>query len=50
VWAQTEAAVASGRKKGAWRAEAGEPAPELAARRRFRPPSPTTTRRRRRSA
>ncbi len=37
VWAQTEAAVASGRKEGAWRAEAAEPAPGLAGRRRFRP-------------
>jgi heptosyltransferase-1 len=37
VWEQTQAAVASGRKAGAWRADAGEPAPELAGRRRFRP-------------
>jgi len=37
VWAQTLAAVKSGRKDGAWRAEAVEPAPELAGRRRFRP-------------
>jgi heptosyltransferase I len=37
VWAQTLAAVKSGRKDGAWRAEAAEPAPELAGRRRFRP-------------
>jgi hypothetical protein len=50
VWAQAEAAVASGRKEGAWRAEAGEPAPELAGRRRFRPPSPTAPRRGRRRA
>jgi heptosyltransferase-1 len=37
VWAQTQAAVASGRKEGAWSAQTGEPAPELAGRRRFRP-------------
>jgi hypothetical protein len=37
VWAQIEAAVASGRRRGAWRAPAVEPAPELAGRRRFRP-------------
>lgn len=37
AWAQTLAAVKSGRKIGAWRAEPGEPAPELAGRRRFRP-------------
>jgi heptosyltransferase-1 len=37
VWAQTLAAVKSGRKDGAWRVEAAEPAPELAGRRRFRP-------------
>jgi heptosyltransferase-1 len=37
VWAQTLAAVKSGRKVGAWRADAVEPAPELAGRRRFRP-------------
>ena len=37
VWAQTLTAVKSGRKDGAWRAEAVEPAPELAGRRRFRP-------------
>jgi heptosyltransferase-1 len=37
VWAQTLAAVKSGRRDGAWRAEAAEPAPELAGRRRFRP-------------
>lgn len=37
VWAKTQAAVQSGRKAGAWRAEVGEPAPELAGRRRFRP-------------
>ncbi|HLY77804.1 MAG TPA: lipopolysaccharide heptosyltransferase I [Caulobacteraceae bacterium] len=37
VWAQTLAAVKSGRRDGAWRAEATEPAPELAGRRRFRP-------------
>ena len=49
VWAQTEAAIASGRKEGAWRAEAGEPGPELAGRRRFRPSStPTVERPRRR--
>lgn len=45
VWARTQDAIASGRKAGAWRGEAGEPAPELAGRRRFRPPSPTSTRR-----
>jgi heptosyltransferase-1 len=37
AWAQTLAAVKSGRKVGAWRAEPAEPAPELAGRRRFRP-------------
>ena len=37
VWLQTQAAVKSGRKQGAWRAEAADPAPELAGRRRFRP-------------
>ncbi len=37
VWAQTLAAIKNGRKDGAWRAEAAEPAPELAGRRRFRP-------------
>ena len=37
VWAQTLAAIKSGRKDGAWRAEAAEPSPELAGRRRFRP-------------
>jgi heptosyltransferase-1 len=37
VWAQALAAVKSGRKVGPWRAEAAEPAPELAGRRRFRP-------------
>jgi heptosyltransferase-1 len=37
VWAQTLAAVKSGRKVGAWRAEATVLAPELAGRRRFRP-------------
>jgi len=37
VWAKTLAAVSSGRKVGAWRADAAEPAPELAGRRRFRP-------------
>jgi heptosyltransferase I len=37
AWTQTLAAVRSGRKVGAWRAEAAEPAPELAGRRRFRP-------------
>jgi heptosyltransferase-1 len=50
VWAKTEAAIASGRKEGAWRQAAAEPAPDLAGRRRFRPPSPTTTRRGRRRA
>lgn len=37
VWAQTLAAIKSGRKDGAWRAEAADPAPDLAGRRRFRP-------------
>jgi len=37
VWAQTLVAIKSGRRDGAWRAEAAEPAPELAGRRRFRP-------------
>jgi len=37
VWAQTLAAIKSGRRDGAWRADAVEPAPELAGRRRFRP-------------
>jgi ADP-heptose:LPS heptosyltransferase len=37
VWTQTLAAIKSGRKDGAWRAAAAEPAPELAGRRRFRP-------------
>jgi heptosyltransferase I len=37
VWADTLAAVSSGRKVGAWRAAAAAPAPELAGRRRFRP-------------
>ncbi len=37
VWAQTLEAIKSGRRDGAWRADAVEPAPELAGRRRFRP-------------
>ena len=40
VWAKTEAAIASGRKAGTWQADAAEPAPELAGRRRFRPSNP----------
>jgi heptosyltransferase-1 len=49
VWAQTEAAIAAGRKVGAWAADGGEPSPELAGRRRFRPPpAPGTVRKRRR--
>jgi heptosyltransferase-1 len=40
VWTQTEAAMASGRKQGAWRALAAESAPDLAGRRRFRPSNP----------
>lgn len=37
VWEQTLAAIKSGRKVGAWRAAAAEPAADLAGRRRFRP-------------
>jgi len=37
VWTETLLAVKSGRRVGAWRAEAADPAPELAGRRRFRP-------------
>ena len=37
VWTPTVAAVASGRKAGAWKADLSDPAPELAGRRRFRP-------------
>jgi heptosyltransferase-1 len=41
VWAATQAAIVSGRAVGPWRAEGlAEPAPELAARRRFRPSNP----------
>jgi heptosyltransferase-1 len=37
VWTQAVAAIKSGRKDGPWRAEASEPAADLAGRRRFRP-------------
>ena len=37
VWAQTQRALKSGRTLGPWRANLGEPPPELAFRRRFRP-------------
>jgi heptosyltransferase-1 len=47
VWAQTEAAIACGQKVGAWAANAGEPAPELAGRRRFRPSNAGAASRRR---
>ncbi|HEY2710080.1 MAG TPA: lipopolysaccharide heptosyltransferase I [Caulobacteraceae bacterium] len=40
VWAKALAGLKCGRKTGAWRADLGEPDPELAGRRRFRPSNP----------
>jgi heptosyltransferase-1 len=37
VWARTLDAIGSGQKTGSWTAQAADPAPELAGRRRFRP-------------
>jgi heptosyltransferase-1 len=38
VWTQLELALSRGRTEGGWRADLAVPAPELAGRRRFRPP------------
>jgi heptosyltransferase-1 len=44
VWQKLQQAISCGRTEGGWRADLADPAPELAGRRRFRPPSASNAR------